>query len=104
MTEPSARGAAWWQAVVDAVAEQDPWADRVEALTDLTDDQRAVLAGFDDQPPVPRLGGLRAGDQPPVPQPGGAPGAEPGTGTGSAPGDAGPVPPYVAGTEEDGER
>lgn len=108
MTDPSARGAPWWEAVADAITERDPWADRIEPATDLTDDQRALLVGLDDQPPVPRLHGLGDGDQPPVPRPAAAPaaapGAEPGTATGSVPGDGEQGGPYVAGTEEDDER
>ncbi|HEX6417920.1 MAG TPA: hypothetical protein VFZ77_05475 [Acidimicrobiales bacterium] len=104
MTDPSARGAPWWEAVADAIAERDPWADRIEPASDLTDEQRAVLVGFGDQPPVPRLHGLGAGDQPPVPRPAPATGAEPGTATGSVPGDGEHAAPYVAGTEEDDER
>ena len=54
------RAAEWWQAAIGTDGEpilDEPWADADDEawLADLTDDQRAVLEGFEDQPAVPRL-------------------------------------------------
>ncbi len=64
MTPSTGRTARWWEAALEAGGldgePEDPWAEAEAAAegTDLTDDQRAVLAGFDDQPAVPKLARL----------------------------------------------
>ena len=69
MTPSTGRSARWWEAALEAGLDgepEEPWAEAEAAAegTDLTDDQRAVLAGFDDQPAVPKLARLHdlAGD------------------------------------------
>lgn len=60
MTASTGRGADWFEDGIEALQEE-PWADAAadEAWgADLTDDQRAVLEGLEDQPPVPRLKSL----------------------------------------------
>jgi len=100
------RARRWWQDIAAEAAEapeptdtteprppSDPWADRAGAAATLTADQRAVLAGFDDQPAPPHIDGLDGhdDDQPAVPHLRGAdPGTAPGNGTGNPPGDPGP--------------
>lgn len=78
----------WWQGVTDAAGDPgdapEPWADRPLVTPALTADQRAVLAGLDDQPAGARLDGWAhedTADQPAIPR------WRPGNGTGNAPGD-----------------
>ena len=56
MTGPTGRTAEWWHEGVEGL-QDEPWADAdADAWrADLTDDQRAVLEGFEDQPAIPRL-------------------------------------------------
>lgn len=57
MTGATGRTAEWWRDGVEELQEE-PWADVADDdawRADLTDDQRAVLEGFEDQPAVPRL-------------------------------------------------
>ncbi|HEY8543455.1 MAG TPA: hypothetical protein VIL36_00345 [Acidimicrobiales bacterium] len=59
----------WWHGVEaelpgdtgDLGGTPEPWADRAGAVAALTADQRALLAGLDDQPAPPRLDGLALG-------------------------------------------
>lgn len=104
------RARRWWHGVEaeagDPTGTPEPWADHDGAAATLTVDQRAVLAGLDDQPPPPHLDGLGNGngigpsdndgdghdpdDQPAVPRLRTDPGTSPGNGTGNAPGAPGP--------------
>ena len=61
MSGDTGRTAEWWRDGLDGLQEE-PWADAAEASwgADLTDDQRAALEGFDDQPAIPRLKDLGA--------------------------------------------
>jgi hypothetical protein len=96
----------WWQLVEEhldaadadeqdaAAAVDDPWGDG-SAAPPLTDAQRALLAGIDDQPHVPRVTepDHAPDDQPPVPRlarhPETAPDRdEPGGRAGNMPGDS----------------
>jgi hypothetical protein len=103
MNDPSRRD--WWQLVeqqLDAVATgdrdgsavEDPWDDG-SAAPALTDAQRALLAGIDDQPHVPRATEPHhtPDDQPPVPRLAGhrdskVEGDDGGDRTGNIPGDS----------------
>jgi hypothetical protein len=66
VTPSTGRSAPWWQLAIDsgelvALEPDEPWAEREldgEPVDDLSDDQRALLAGEADQPPVPRLRSL----------------------------------------------
>ena len=65
----SERAARWWRAVEDEVARRgsgdelpDPWADAVPEAPELTDDQRELLGGVEDQPAVTRLTRLDPAD------------------------------------------
>jgi hypothetical protein len=68
--ERHAADADWSGVEVDSATElPDPWADIVPPAAELTPAQRAVLAGFDDQPWVPHLLGVdgdATADQPPT--------------------------------------
>lgn len=91
--------------------EHEPWAGRGLEVAVLSEAQRAVLTGLDDQPDGPRLDGVAgeladqagnpAGDQPDVPRlrpgraPGRAPGSGAGNGTGNPPGDAEAPDPHT---------
>jgi hypothetical protein len=90
------RSAEWWLIVTDQVEPQeesspdaeselpDPWGDSSDSSTSvagLTDEQRAVLSGFEDQPAVPRLRGT--GDESDRPEV---------DGTGKFPGDSDEAP------------
>ena len=61
MTGSTGRTAEWWRAAIAAEdlapLQDEPWADAADEAwrADLTDEQRAVLEGFEDQPAVPRL-------------------------------------------------
>ena len=69
----------WWELVedhltrgdhevADAPETDDPWSDEAAAPA-LTDAQRTLLGGIDDQPGVPRIGSHSDhDDQPPVPR------------------------------------
>ena len=102
------RARRWWHGVdadaSDPTGTPDPWADRSGTAATLTADQRAVLAGLDDQPAQPHLDGVvgdddHAHDQPGVPHLRGSvpdgPGEHPGNGTGNPPGDPGPGRSYL---------
>jgi hypothetical protein len=81
--------------------EREPWADRALGVAALTADQRALLAGLDDQPDQPHLDGLLApADQPAVPR------LRAGNRTGNAPGEAPTARPYrrTRWTEPEQER
>lgn len=60
MTSPTGRTSDWFRA--EQLEADDPWVDADDAGWDttLTDDQRAVLEGLEDQPAVPRLRDLDA--------------------------------------------
>ncbi|MEX1007763.1 MAG: hypothetical protein WD271_07940 [Acidimicrobiia bacterium] len=79
---PPARGP-WWRLVEEYLDERsrdehdkalsqpaDPWADAQPEVPGLTDAQRALLQGTDDQPAVPRLAHSHSvpDDQPSVPR------------------------------------
>ena len=64
MSPSTGRRAAWWQLAIEsgdlvALEPCEPWAgleiDGEPVELDLSDDQRALLEGVADQPPVPRL-------------------------------------------------
>jgi hypothetical protein len=95
--------------------EREPWADRALAVAALTADQRALLAGLDDQPDHPHLdgltpadvglggtadGALTPADQPAVPR------LRSGNRTGNAPGETPAARPYrrTRWTEPEQER
>ncbi len=89
----TARARRWWHGVEaeadDPAGVRDPWADQQLLVAALTTDQRAVLAGLDDQPDGPRLDGLETdADEPSVPR------FRPGNGTWNTPGDPEQPPPY----------
>ena len=97
----------WWELVEDhltrgdhdvdgGVGSDDPWSDEGAAPA-LTDAQRSLLGGIDDQPGVPRIGrhGAEHDDQPPVPRftardeaSGDTDDDAPGSTTGNIPGDS----------------
>jgi len=56
VTGSTGRTAEWWRDGIEGL-QDEPWADAADEAwrADLTDDQRAVLEGFEDQPAVPRL-------------------------------------------------
>lgn len=104
MNDPTRRD--WWQLVEEHLESadaddheagpsvDDPWGDDSASPT-LTEEQRALLAGIDDQPKVPRVTepDHTRDDQPPLPRlarhPETAPdGDEPGARTGNMPGDS----------------
>jgi hypothetical protein len=67
VTPTTGRGATWWQLAIEsgelvALQPDEPWAaleDTGEPVeVDLSEDQRALLAGLTDQPAVPRLRSL----------------------------------------------
>jgi hypothetical protein len=83
MTDQTPPRTEWWRAVeehLEALFDDehgeslpqpsDPWAHSHPDAPDLTSEQRALLAGADDQPGVPRLTNPAAGsyDQPSVPR------------------------------------
>jgi hypothetical protein len=64
VTPSTGRTATWWQLAIEsgelvALKPEEPWAglevDGDPVALDLSDDQRALLTGLPDQPPVPRL-------------------------------------------------
>ena len=96
------RARRWWHGVEAEAADgngngngagtREPWADRAPGPAVLTPAQRAVLAGFDDQPPAPHIQADDGDDQPAVPHL--RRDDTPGNGTGNAPGDPEGARPY----------
>jgi hypothetical protein len=62
VTSSTGRGAPWWQVALahegaGSLEPGEPWAetDLDDTVAGLSDDQRALLTGVEDQPAVPRL-------------------------------------------------
>jgi hypothetical protein len=65
VSSSTGRSATWWKLALESGADvpepEEPWAELEPAVDDerdLSDDQRALLAGLADQPDIPRLRSL----------------------------------------------